>query len=296
MKQFPKVNLVVLNYNGKKELTACLSSLFCLDYPNFEVVLVDNASMDGSLELAKKNFAKATFIRNERNLGFAAGSNVGIRYSLEKMADYVLLVNNDTVWERECLTNLMRVAVADAKSGLFSPLIFSGNGERVWFSGGKIDWMRMKTMHARELLVHDNKITDFVSGCALLVKKDVFSRVGLLDEDYFLYWEDVDFSVRARRAGFTGRIVADARIRHLEKSEGNPENKIYWLVFSGLLFFQKNDTPLFRFWHGLYLFLRKAKNRLERKKYPQKKIAFVVEKAYKDFKKYVSKSAFHHHR
>ena len=188
--QYPKVNIVVLNYNGKRVIKKCLSSLFCLTYPNFEVVFVDNASTDGSLELAKTHFAKATFIRNEKNLGFSAGNNVGIRYSLEKAADYVLLLNNDTFVEQEFLFKLMKAAKANPRDGIYCPVIYQGKGERIWFSGGRIDWIRMKTKHDRENIRKDNTASDFISGCAMLVAKEVFREIGLLDEDYFLYWED----------------------------------------------------------------------------------------------------------
>ena len=278
MKQSPKVNIVILNYNGKDYLKECLSSIFCLDYSNFEVVVVDNDSKDGSLEMAKQYFPKAVFIKNEANFGFSAGNNIGIKYSLEKMAEFVLLLNNDTRVEKLFLTELVETMNINKNAGLASPLIFSGDSENVWFSGGKIDWLKMKALHI-------DGATDFISGCAMLIRADVFKKIGLLDEDFFLYWEDVDFSVRAKKAGFSTLIVKDSTVWHFEKSAKNKKNKIYWLVFSGLLFFHKNTPKYLRPWISFFILLRKLKNKIDLLKNKKNEIAIAVQKAYKDFKK-----------
>jgi hypothetical protein len=281
--QYPKVNIVVLNYNGKDCLKKCLTSLFSVDYPNFEVVVVDNNSQDGSLEMARLAFSRATFIKNEQNLGFSAGNNVGIKYSLEKMADFVLLLNNDTVVKKDFLKQLIKSAKVNTMAGIFSPLIFSGDGKAVWFSGGKIDWWRMKALNLRDNLINDFPSSDFISGCAMLVRAEVFKKIGLLDEDFFLYWEDADFSVRAKKVGFALLVVADAQINHLEKSEEKKEKKVYWLVLSGLLFFKKNTPKHLKPWIFIYTFLRRLKNWNDVRK-KQTGINLAVQKAYRDFK------------
>jgi hypothetical protein len=279
----PKINIVVLNYNGKDCLKRCLSSLFCVDYSNFEVVVVDNNSQDGSLEMARLNFSRATFIKNEQNLGFSAGNNVGIKYSLEKLADFVLLLNNDTEVEKDFLVKLLKYAKEHEEAGIISPLIFSEQGESVWFSGGKIDWWRMKTVHIQKQPEKNLLATDFISGCAMLIRAEVFRKSGLFDENFFLYWEDVDFSVRAKKAGFTLSVVASARIRHFEKSEEKKENKLYWLVLSGLLFFQKNTPKYLKAWIFIYTLLRRLKNWNDVQK-KQNPLNLAVQKAYRDFK------------
>jgi len=278
-----KVNVVILNYNGKDVLKNCLASVFRLDYPDFEVVVVDNDSKDGSLEEAKNDFARATFIKNEGNLGFSAGNNIGIKYSLEKQAKYVLLLNNDTEVERNMLSNLVGIMEKNKKIGIMSPIITRGDSEEMWFSGGNIDWMRMRTMHEKassENLQREFFETGFVSGCAMLIRREVFAEVGLLDEDFFLYWEDVDFSVRAKRAGFGLAISPLSKVKHFEKSENNLESKIYWLVVSGLFFFKKNSKCYLRPWVAFYTAMRKLKNRMD----ARKKTAVSVAKAYYDFK------------
>jgi len=282
-----KVNIVILNYNGKDVLKKCLASVFRLDYPDFEVVVVDNDSKDGSLEEAKNGFSRATFIKNEGNLGFSAGNNVGIKYSLEKQAKYVLLLNNDTEVERNMLSVLIDLMEKQKGIGIMSPRIVRGDSEESWFSGGRIDWMRMKTVHEE---VSSEKTregffeTGFISGCAMLIRREVFAKAGLLDEDFFLYWEDVDFSVRAQRAGFKLAVSPLSKVRHFEKSENFLESKIYWLVVSGLFFFKKNSKCYLRPWISFYTAMRKMKNRMDIRKKPADAIFLAVSKAYDDFK------------
>jgi len=284
MKKYPKIFVIVLNYNGKDVIKKCLSSVFKSDYPNFEVVVVDNNSQDGSFETAKLNFSKASFIKNEENLGFAAGNNIGIRFALERMADYVFLLNNDAEIESDSLAKLVEVAETEEKIGIVSPVIFNGENKQVWFSGGKIKWLKMKSLHSHRIETKDSYRSDFASGCAMLVKAGVFKEIGLFDEDFFLYWEDTDLSFRVRKAGFKIVIVTASWVYHFERSEKNKESKIYWLVISGLIFFKKNTPYLLSPWTKSYLFLRKIKNWLDINLLNKRGIPVVVQKAYKDFR------------
>ncbi len=282
MQDFPKVFIILLNYEGKKYLVEALKSLYSLKYPHFEVVLVDNNSSDGSLEIALSHFPKITFLKNNHNLGFSAGNNVGIKYALERGAQYILLLNNDTQVESDFLSSLVDVMEKDKQIGIGSPIIFKNKTSEIWFSGGKIDWLRMKTIHKKEKWQKDYYHSDFISGCAMLIKTEVFKKIGLLDEDYFLYWEDADFSVRAKKAGYKLVVSPKSKIYHFEKSNNNLDNKIYWLVISGLIFFKKNTPFWLKPWIAVYVLARRIKNRLDIKK-PKNKIALIVRKAYYDF-------------
>lgn len=279
---FPKVFVVIVNYNARETLSECLASVFHSDYPNFEVVLLDNASTDGSLELAKNNFSRVNFIQSGKNSGFAAGNNLGIRFALEKMADYVFLLNPDAMVEKNTLSFLISQAEKNPSAGLFSPVIFQDRSARVWFAGGLIDWPKMKTIHLTNILSETPYATEYLSGCAMLIRKEVFKKTELFDEDYFLYWEDADFSWRARKNGFELLIVPQARVFHFEKSENNLASKTYWLVFSGLLFFQKNAPFWLKPWLKIYLFERKMKNWNDLNR-PEKPLAESVKKAYNDY-------------
>ncbi len=285
MKSYPKVFIVILNYNGKDVIKKCLASVFKVDYPNFEVVIVDNNSSDGSFEMAKSTFSKASFIKNEENLGFSAGNNIGIRFAIERMADYVLILNPDTEVEKDFLVKLVEEGEKDKNTGIISPVIFSEVTKEAWFSCGKINWLRMRSWHERGIKKEESYQTEFITGCAMLVKKEVFKKIGLFDENFFLYWEDVDFSLRAKKAGFKNRTVSSSWIYHSEESEKNNKNKTYWLVFSGLLFFEKNTPLLLRAWVSLFVFLRKIKNKYDIFKNKNDETAKMVRKAYVDFEK-----------
>lgn len=283
MKKHPKVFIVILNYNGSDILKKCLTSVFKIDYPNFEIVFVDNNSSDGSLEMAKTNFSKAIFIKNEENLGFAAGNNVGIKFALERDADFILLLNNDVEVEKNFLTQLIASVAENDKIGLASPVIFDGQTKEIWFSGGRLDWWRLKTVHEKKIQTENVFRSDFITGCAMLIRAEVFRKIGLLDEDFFLYWEDADFSLKSRKAGFQNVVVSSSWVYHFEKSRANPENKTYWLVISGLIFFRKNANWLLKIWGALYLRLRKIKNWRD-VRFKKDRISLVVKKAYRDFK------------
>lgn len=285
MKNYPKVFIVMLNYNGRDVIKKCLTSIFKIDYPNFEVIVVDNNSTDGSFEIAKGTFSKAIFIKNEENLGFSAGNNIGIKFAIERMAEYVLVLNNDTEVEKDFLEKLVEEGEKDPKTGILSPIIFNGKTKEIWFSGGKIKWLKMKTQHEKDTKEKDVYKTGYITGCAMLIKSNVFKKIGLFDEDFFLYYEDADFCLRAKKARIKNKIVSSSWVYHFENSEEENKNKVYWLVFSGLLFFRRNTPLLLKPWIYFYTFLRKTKNRLDIFRDKNKDVARMVRKAYIDFNK-----------
>lgn len=277
----PKVFVIILNYNGIETLEECLNSVFKSNYNNFEVVVVDNDSKDGSFEIAKQNFARAYFIKNSANVGFAQGNNVGIRFALEKFADMIFLLNNDAVVKPTTLTTLVKEAVKYPDAGILSPLILDGN-LNIWFAGGKIDWKKMRTLHIQDKSKDLPYESEYLSGCAIIIKKEVFKKIGLFDERYFLYYEDADFSLRARKNGYKLLITPQAQAVHYEKSSSNNNHKIYWLVLSGLIFFLSHANLKQKIWIVPYLCGRKIKN-LYSLHIKKEKIAREIRKAYKDF-------------
>lgn len=282
---FPKVYILVLNYNGKETLLNCLRSVYQLDYQNFETVIIDNNSDDGSFELAKQNFSTAHFIKNHSNLGFAAGNNVGIRFALEKFADYVLLLNSDAYLKKDALTKLIEETEKVPGFDIASPLITRADEKTIWFAGGKINWLRMRTTHLFDAYSSQPSSSEYITGCAMLVKKQVFKKIGLFDEDFFLYYEDADFSLRAKKNGFSLGIIPAAKITHDERSEQTRSKKIYWLVLSGLIFYKKHLPFYLKPWFFLHLFLRRCKNMLILF-FTKTEIALQVRRAYRDFDKF----------
>jgi GT2 family glycosyltransferase len=283
MNDLPKVFVVILNWNGGDRLAVCLRSVFALAYGNFEVVVVDNASRDGSLESAKNRFSRAHFVLNSENLGFAAGMNVGIRFALSKGAEYVWILNNDAECDRNALSELVYAAQSSERSELYSPRILTPEGVE-WFTAGRIDYVRMRAEHIRAAAsgkTGNPYSTGYLSGCALFMPRKVIEKVGLFDEAYFLYYEDADYSVRAAKKGVERLVVPKASVIHAEISSENPE-KTYWLVISGLQFFRSHTPLALRPWMAFYIVLRRVKNGID--KLRGKKEAFPVSSAYADFR------------
>jgi GT2 family glycosyltransferase len=285
MNPSPKITIIVLSYNGGNLITRCLGSVWRLHYPNISVVVVDNHSTDGSFEMIRKNFPRSDYIRNQENLGYSAGNNIGIRFALERGADYVLLLNQDAVVPQDFIERLLAAAEEDSRSGIFSPVITEGEASTIWFAGARVSYLRMKALHERRVRSKKPYYTGYITGCAMLVRRQVFERIGLLDEDFFLYWEDADFCLRAKKAGFTCLMVPDAKAAHFEKSQENRSKKDYWLVISGLIFFKKHTSFLLIPWIGLYYNLRKIKNWVD-VRFLNREGAQVVRKAYQDFDAY----------
>jgi len=172
-------------------------------------------------------------LENKKNLGFAEGNNVGFRFGLKKGADYVLLLNNDTIVDKNFLAELLKQG-KDKKVGILGPKIYfapgyefhkeryrkSERGKVLWYAGGQMDWPNVLASHRGVDEVDRGQYdkvsdTDFVSGCCMLVKRQVLEKVGLFDPRYFLYYEDNDLCQRAKRAGFKLLFVPAAHIWHL---------------------------------------------------------------------------------
>lgn len=218
---FPKVSIILLNLNAYKDTSECLGSLAEVRYPNFEVIVVDNGSTDDSSERLQNEFPCIKALRSEENVGFAEGNNLGIRQALEDGADYVLLLNNDTVVDPDFLTHLIKMGEANPRIGVLGPKIFYfSDPARIWYAGGKVGYLTARCQHlGLGKLDGDGKFmqpaeTFFVTGCALTVKAGVIREVGLLDPGLFVYWEDADFCSRVREAGYQCMFVPEARIWH----------------------------------------------------------------------------------
>jgi GT2 family glycosyltransferase len=220
MPEHPLVSIVVLNWNGKDMLKMCLHSLSHLTYPNYEILVVDNASTDGSPEMVRRDFPSAKVIMNEENLGFAAGCNVGIRVSKGKL---IALFNNDAIAEPEWLTKLVDAMVSCSKIGMASGITLPlAPSDFVSDAGYGMDAFTGETWR----LGYGNRLTslnevddiDYLSGCALLLRKETMNRIGLLDEAFFLCGEDLDWNLSAKRAGYEGRLVPGAIVRHMDSA------------------------------------------------------------------------------
>jgi GT2 family glycosyltransferase len=223
--KIPKVRIIVLNWNGYDVTRECLASLSKIDYPNYGIVLVDNGSTDGSPEKLGAEFPVITVIRNKENMGFTGGNNVGIRRALEQGADYILLLNNDTVVATNFLSELIRAGESDGRIGLLNPkILYFEPSDRIWYAGGSFNIWKGIASHRgnrevdRGLYDLPEEVT-FITGCAFLIKTEVIRKIGMLDDYLFYACEDTDWTIRSLKAGYKALYVPSSVIWHKESMD-----------------------------------------------------------------------------
>ena len=218
-----RLAVVVLNWNGLADTRAALTSLLaCRLPPGWEAALmmVDNGSTDGSAQAVRREFPAVEVLALPENRRFAGGNDAGLTRALAAGADAVMLVNNDTEADPGLFERLIGALDADPKAGAAAPLIrFAGPGERIWYAGGWcVPWLGL--VAHRGLRARDRgqftrtEPTGYLTGCCLLARAEAWERVGLLDERYYIYAEDADWSLRARAAGYRLLFVPGARLTH----------------------------------------------------------------------------------
>jgi hypothetical protein len=302
---YPKVAIIILNWNGWKDTLECLESLYQITYPNYDVIVVDNGSLDKSIDKIKEyaegklkiksNFfqydpknkpisyieyrkkeaelgarkdkrlasfpsnRKIVIIKNEKNYGFAEGSNVGIKYAMKALKpDYILLLNNDTVIvNKQVLRKLIKIAESDQRVGMLGPKIcYYSNPEIIWAAGGKINFFTGSIMNIGDCTPRNRytgiRRVDYVSGCMLLIKREVIEKIGLLDSRYFMYFEDTDLGIRAKRAGYISLVDCDVKILHKSGAsiKKTSYSNYYYFPRNKLLFMKKNGK-----WYHFIIFL-----------------------------------------
>jgi hypothetical protein len=210
----PLISVVIVNFNGLRFLKPCLSSLASQSYKNFEIILVDNHSSDGSAGYIRGHFPDSTLIETGKNLGFAGGTNAGIRAS---RGDFILTLNNDTVTDPLFIENLARPMASDSRLGMCAAKMLFPDG-RINSTGVCIS--RSSAAWDRGIFEQDsgqyNTEEEVFGPCAgaALYRREMLDEIGLFDEDFFIYMEDVDLAFRARLAGWKCRYVPSARVTH----------------------------------------------------------------------------------
>jgi GT2 family glycosyltransferase len=249
--KYPKVSAITLNWNQKGHTVECVESLKRLDYPDYGIIVVDNASTDGSVPLLREMFPDITVIQNKKNLGYAEGFNTGIRHAFEKGADYFLILNNDTAIDKDALKELIKVAENDPMVGLVSGKVYFYDRPDVLQTVGKQEHPitivgRHIGMYEADTGQYDDiKERSFVDDVFLLVRRDVFQKVGGYDSNFFLYYEETDWCARVRREGFKIIYTPAAKIWHKEHSStGGAYNPIidYYMARNRILFVRRNAS------------------------------------------------------
>jgi len=211
----PTVSLIIVNWNGASYIEKCVQSLLELDYENFEITIIDNNSSDNSVELLKTKFPNLKIIVNSENLGFAPACNIGIRAS---NSTFIGLFNSDAIadanWLKELVTALLNSDHAGAATG---PIYYYSPSTKIWFNGGKVDAFSGFFWHVDQNSYQFSNTREFdtFTGCAVLLRRSALEKIGLLDEDYFLYSEDVDLSISIQRLGLDLLFVPSAVSWHM---------------------------------------------------------------------------------
>jgi GT2 family glycosyltransferase len=260
------ISIIIVHYNTEDETRECLESLTKITTEGFRhnIIVVDNASKKPLVLPKHLHSQKVEVLRSEANLGFTGGNNLGVRFAIEKYnSDYILMLNSDTLVDPHFLTKLYTFALSYQKAGLFCSKIYFAKGcefhkesyqpdelgKVLWYAGGSIDWRNLYCFHRgvdevdRGQFDHQLE-SDFATGCCVLISREVLETVGMLDKNFFLYLEDVDLSVRAKKRGYVIGFCSDSVIWH--KNAGSSGG-------SGSLvqqYYQNRNRILFTFKHG----------------------------------------------
>jgi GT2 family glycosyltransferase len=302
-----KVSIIILNWNKWKDIIECLESLYQINYPNYDVIVVDNGSQDESVEMIKnyasgelsvqsdffeykknnkpinifeysakelesllvinENFNnldsnnKLILIKNEVNSGFSDGNNLGINFSLQFLnSSYILLLNNDTVVDKNFLNELVKFADTDRKVGIVGPMVnYYDNPNKTAYIGHNVNLCNGRISDPFKIDLNSPKYVqiDYVVGCGLLIKRCVVDDIGLLDPNYFLYYEDVDWCLRARKQGYKIFYVSKSKIWHKIPSEEIRSLSSYYYGNRNSFLLIKKNSDSFKLFCYIQLIINK---------------------------------------
>jgi len=229
--------IIILNFNNQKDIIPCLKSLIKV-HPKINIIIVDNASTDNSLQsIISLKYKRLQIIKNQKNFGFPKAVNKSLKLSLKQGAQAVLLLNPDTLPSRGFLEPLL----ANPAEIVGSVLKFQRKGNWVYDFGGKVNFWTGRTSHYefsnQESGARIQKKIDYVSGACMLIRRKVFEKIGFLNEKYFLFFEDPDFCLRTKKAGF--KVVLEPKsviIHNLSEGKKKPFYYFYHLFRSNLIF------------------------------------------------------------
>lgn len=252
----PLVSIVILNYNQLEVTVEFLESCKVLSYDNYEIILVDNNSNESPFDYVRTNFPEVIMVMNDKNLGFTGGNNSGIKVS---NGDYIFIVNNDTEVTENLLEELLKPFNIDDTIGIVCPKIkFFSNPNLIQYAGyNPINPYTGRNSAIGNLQVDkgqfdDGYYTNYAHGAAMMVKREVFEKVGLFPDHFFIYYEELDFSVRARKAGYKIFYQGKCEIYHKESITVGKESvlKAYYQNRNRIMYMRRNCKK-----HQFFIFM-----------------------------------------
>lgn len=263
-----KIAVIIINWNSYLHSRNCIRSLNESSINDFDIILVDNASIDGSGDKLKDEFNDLIFLKTSSNFGFTGGNNLGIQYALDNQYDYILMLNNDVFVDQNFVDHLKNYLDFHLDIGAVQPLIYNyPERTKIWNGGGFFNRILGKSFSNRKFDANiDPKEIDWISGCAFMVRASVLKETGLLNEKYFAYHEDVDLSLRIRQLGYKLALNPQSVIYHIgggssnsseRRKEGyqNPNVHYYntrnqiWIIRTWLSWYEK---PIAILYHAVY--------------------------------------------
>jgi hypothetical protein len=282
---FPKVSIIILNWNGLKDTIECLESLKKITYPNYEVIVVDNGSEGNDADVLEERYGDyIRLIRNKENLGFAGGNNVAMRMVRDRGIEYILILNNDVIVEKNFLEPLVESMLKDENIGIIGPANYDYyHPSKILSLGRKINYWKGSAIEV--ITSGEQKELDSLIGCCLLIKRGVIDKIGYFYEPYFLNFEETDFCLKAKKAGF--KIMCEKKSKIWHKVGGvlnrTPILTNYYYYRNKLLFIKRNASFCikypFYFYYSLYLIYKIIEKLIKK----EKLVAFAIRSALIDF-------------
>ena len=259
----PLVYFILVNYNGYKDTIVCIESLLKINYTNYKIIIVDNYSIDNSLEkLQQIKSEKIKLINLDENLGFSGGNNIGINLAMENHADFIVLLNNDTIVTKDFLKPLIEGCGNNGNTITTSKIMYAKEKNKIWYGGGNTSFKLGRSWHnninkVEKTINEEIKEVSFISGCCMCIPKSVIEIIGTLSEDYFLYYEDTDYCCRAIKKGIKLLYIPTSIIYHnVSSSTGhNSPLMTYYKIRNRLYFIQEHVPNKYKFFAELVFFM-----------------------------------------
>ena len=240
-----KIAIILVNYNGLEDSIECVKSVYgSNNVKDISIIFVDNGSQNDESKLIKEYFPEIIAIRSEANNGFSAGNNIGIRYALEENYEYILILNNDTIIDRNMIATLKEWCFSDAIS--VPKMLYYSQPDTIWYGGGEIN---LRTGNAKHTNMNycdsgnnkEKKVT-FASGCCMMIKADIFRKIGVFEENFFMYCEDTEFCIRLAQNEIKINYVPRAKLWHkVSRSTGGSDSPFstYYMTRNRLNYVKK---------------------------------------------------------
>lgn len=259
----PLVICVILNTDKRDDTLECIESLRAGSYSNQKIIVLDNHSTDGSVMAIREAYPDVQIMELVENLGYAGNNNVGIEEAIRQGADWVFVLNEDTILDKECLTELIKVGESNPQIGIVGPMVYHYNEPDVIQSAGGMLGKHWQSQHLGKNELDQGQFrlphrVEWISGCAILVRRAVITQVGMLDANFFIYWEETEWCIRASRGGWHIFHVPQAKIWHkgVQRDYQPKPSFTYYGTRNHLLTLAKHKAPLNVWLYSLFQFFR----------------------------------------